>query len=204
MSKLAIVAKPPAPSEDEQVDELRSAILKEEQEYSRWLDLARYPARLLVIMMKRSLVNEEIAHTAIYFDKDIDIRPENAVAQYVSVLRRTLKKFDVKVHNRMGAGWWIEEVDKAKLRGAIEHIKQNVTRPEAVVVPKYLVEKEVPLPKLYQQKYPFDAMEIGDSFTSQATRESMHKSIKIARRNNPGRNWVTRQVAGAIRIWRTK
>lgn len=79
----------------------------------------------------------------------------------------------------------------------------------------YKIEKNIPIanPKP-ERKYPFNEMEIGDSFLIKATDSKMKSIRKIRNRissacniftkNNPKIKFVTRRENDGIRCWRIK
>lgn len=71
----------------------------------------------------------------------------------------------------------------------------------------YEIEKGIPAPR---SKYPFDHMEVGDSFLiscepEEAPRCQRRISGTISRlKKNRSRYFVTRKVEGGVRVWRIK
>jgi len=72
----------------------------------------------------------------------------------------------------------------------------------------FRIEKDVPLPGRKvghgrPQKYPFDAMEVGDSFFIPGAKISLLGGpISRAVKRNPGTKWAGRKVNGGVRVWR--
>lgn len=73
---------------------------------------------------------------------------------------------------------------------------------------KYTIEKGIPVPK--KRKYPFDKMEVGDSFlikhdgtTNFRTAIGGHITAHV--RRNPGTKFTSRNTDdGDVRVWRLK
>ena len=80
----------------------------------------------------------------------------------------------------------------------------------------YKIEKDVPLSSynIKSRKYPFDQMEVGDSFFAPYPDAKKARQNALARNAGPykkspkhvdfQRHFVTRTVEGGVRIWRTK
>ena len=80
----------------------------------------------------------------------------------------------------------------------------------------YKIEKDVPLSSynIKSRKYPFDQMEVGDSFFApypdakkarqNAISRNKGKYRKLPKNIAVQRHFVTRTVEGGVRIWRTK
>jgi len=80
------------------------------------------------------------------------------------------------------------------------------------------IEKDIPLPPPYNERgphYPWDKMEVGDSFIFQCNPEDKQKiSVTLStdarsytyrnQKQMRGRTFTTRQVDCGVRIWRTK
>ena len=64
----------------------------------------------------------------------------------------------------------------------------------------YDIEKDIVIPGT-KKKYPWNDMEIGDSFF---VPEADAKGVSSSHRKHYGEEHVTRRVDGGIRIWRTK
>ena len=72
---------------------------------------------------------------------------------------------------------------------------------------EYLIEKNVPMPKGYGSKYPFEEMEIGDSFRVNGGRDATVRAAtyKYNKENKNGAKLSCRKDgANAVRIWRVK
>lgn len=67
---------------------------------------------------------------------------------------------------------------------------------------KYIIEKNVPLPNCKTIKYPFDKMEINDSFIVPIEEKStLHSAIVTARKT--GRTFTVKKVdSNTLRCWR--
>lgn len=69
---------------------------------------------------------------------------------------------------------------------------------------EFKIEKNIPIPdKLFQSKYPYAKMEIGDSFlikTSKTIEQTNSSTSYAAKRLNM--KFTSRTVDGGIRIWR--
>lgn len=66
------------------------------------------------------------------------------------------------------------------------------------------IEKGLPIPAKRpgpMSKYPFSAMEIGDSFFVATSRQSLSKSVHTARKRL-GRRFTCRAEPGGYRVWR--
>lgn len=72
----------------------------------------------------------------------------------------------------------------------------------------YEIEKNVPLVNKYRtmRKYPFDGMEVGDSFVvPDRERVNALRAMTLTNRKGDGRRFSSRrQLDGSIRIWRTQ
>jgi len=67
------------------------------------------------------------------------------------------------------------------------------------------IEQGVPIPKLYLSIYPFAEMVVGDSFlVPLKERHRAASAVSSFARKHPGVKFVTRKVAGGIRVWRVK
>ena len=74
------------------------------------------------------------------------------------------------------------------------------------------IEKDIPIPKIRSNsKYPFDRMEVGDSFLVEMESYSLSKhssisscAISWAIRNNKDAKFSCRRVKNGIRLWRIK
>lgn len=65
------------------------------------------------------------------------------------------------------------------------------------------IEKDIPVPMIWGRKYPFNQMEIGDSFFIEIkTPHSFSQSTKPLR--DKGWGFTTRKENGGVRIWRYK
>lgn len=65
----------------------------------------------------------------------------------------------------------------------------------------FTVEKNVPLPGMHgNQRYPFDTMEVGDSFLADKPLAAQRSAHQYGMRH--GKKFVTRTEAGGMRIWR--
>lgn len=75
---------------------------------------------------------------------------------------------------------------------------------------KYIIEKNIPIPDKSNRKYPWDKMEVGDSFLineySPAKLNNVMSSSKMyASLRNLDVKFVARKVGeNQIRVWRTK
>jgi hypothetical protein len=68
------------------------------------------------------------------------------------------------------------------------------------------IESGVPLPphQARNAKYPFSAMQIGDSFfVPNVTVSSLAGCMAHARHRDAGRIYTSRTVEGGVRVWRT-
>jgi hypothetical protein len=67
------------------------------------------------------------------------------------------------------------------------------------------IEKNVPIPKTHERgnkKYPFDEMDVGDSFTCDTP--NINNSVRFYAKRNEGKKFTTRKVGEAQwRVWRT-
>jgi len=76
---------------------------------------------------------------------------------------------------------------------------------------EYKIEHNIPIP-VSRSKYPFDEMEVGDSFFVKCEKKDKAKKQGIlfscanqnAKRRKSERTFSTRQVDGGIRVWRIK
>ncbi len=75
------------------------------------------------------------------------------------------------------------------------------------------IEKNIPIPKKYcLTKYPFQEMEIGDSFFVECDTKEGRKTMctinssktNYIKRFDPEKMFLMRLVEGGIRVWRTK
>ena len=74
---------------------------------------------------------------------------------------------------------------------------------------KYKIEKNIKIPKRkggYSSKYPWDEMEIGDSFlfTKDIKSGSIYSLVSQSNAKRSPKHFAAREVDGGIRIWRTK
>lgn len=63
------------------------------------------------------------------------------------------------------------------------------------------IEKNVPLPTA-SYKYPFDSMELGDSFHVKTNKISA--SVYVYNKANKDKKFVSRKDGDGYRVWRTK
>jgi hypothetical protein len=72
----------------------------------------------------------------------------------------------------------------------------------------YTIEKGIPIPPIKQAStYPFNTMEVDDSFLVETDREDIVESARSAAQwhaQKYGKKFVTRTVEGGLRIWRVK
>ena len=67
------------------------------------------------------------------------------------------------------------------------------------------IEKDIPLPAHSGQKYPFAAMEIGDSFSVDwEKRHNLRQAAFYYKQRNKRFNFKTARMNGKVRIWRVK
>ena len=70
------------------------------------------------------------------------------------------------------------------------------------------IEKGVPVPPKSRNggrklKYPFDQMEVGDSFAANAPQNTVLSSARAYARRNPGMTFTTREIdKKSCRVWR--
>ena len=71
----------------------------------------------------------------------------------------------------------------------------------------YEIEHDIPAPpaRQYYRRYPWDAMEVGDSFL---VRDDQANSVRSAasKRNQLGigKRYISRHVEGGVRVWRVE
>lgn len=116
----------------------------------------------------------------------------------------------------------VKEVRKLGLRDPVraEDDERETESPEegesalVVVDSEFVIEKGVPLPRRGRQcKYPFERMEVGDSFVRNYENE---RAARLGQKNmtatacvwagrfNPARKFETRVIGCQVRIWRVK
>lgn len=87
------------------------------------LGLARNPARMLGILMRRDFVSLSFAYDVLFGD-----RPEPPTGQVVrgtvKRLRKSLLSIGVEIKNRHGHGYYIEAEDKQKILAQWPQIKK--------------------------------------------------------------------------------
>ncbi|CAB4189905.1 hypothetical protein UFOVP1193_22 [uncultured Caudovirales phage] len=77
---------------------------------------------------------------------------------------------------------------------------------------KYLVEKNVPLPNINRRdngrktKYPWDSMEVGDSFHTgtRSPSNTMFNTVKGENQRHPGKAFVSDRDGDGFRVWRIR
>lgn len=68
---------------------------------------------------------------------------------------------------------------------------------------EFEIEKDIPAPTVPSvKKYPWAAMNIGDSFFTKAT--SMHSAVRARNLLHKDTNFIARRVDGGYRVWRIK
>ena len=82
---------------------------------------------------------------------------------------------------------------------------QTSPTPTSTTTSKFPIEKGIPMPKrLGRNKYPWHAMEIGDSFlVTNLNRNSAHAAARKAS-ESLGRVFKARQTSDGVRIWRVE
>ena len=65
------------------------------------------------------------------------------------------------------------------------------------------IDKDVPIPSK-SGKYPWDNMEVGDSFYIDVQVQKVGGRITHVRKKWPDRKWVTRKEGVGTRVWRVK
>ena len=69
----------------------------------------------------------------------------------------------------------------------------------------YFIEKGIVVPKRWGSKYPFEEMEVGDSFFAKANSGSLLTMAKyFIKKNKNDWKFVSRKEGDGVRIWRTK
>ena len=71
----------------------------------------------------------------------------------------------------------------------------------------FQIEKNVPIPprREYKTKYPWDEMDVGDSFYVPNTKSgSIACGVYRASKRFEGKKFISRSEAGGIRVWRVK
>lgn len=68
---------------------------------------------------------------------------------------------------------------------------------------KFPIKKNVPIPS-FPNKYPWEALEIGDSFFVNGKRATLLSSAKGHTERKTGRKFTTRSVEGGCRVWRVE
>lgn len=67
------------------------------------------------------------------------------------------------------------------------------------------IEKRVPIPRPTRQSYPFESMEVGDSFfVENGSYNNVNSSAVHWARKRKGVKFLTRDVSGGVRCWRTE
>jgi len=69
------------------------------------------------------------------------------------------------------------------------------------------IDHDVPIPAITRMsKYPFDDMEVGDSFTilPEASKNISSAIGAYCRKRSDGRKFITRSIEGGVRIWRVR
>ncbi len=69
---------------------------------------------------------------------------------------------------------------------------------------KFVIEKDIPAPKGRNTKYPFDDMEIGDSFVAPNTARSNLSAAASAAGRKLRRKFVTADTENGPRVWRVE
>lgn len=73
---------------------------------------------------------------------------------------------------------------------------------------EFTIEKGIPVPKQVgagrRNKYPFDAMEVGDSFFIKDTKVKTISRTCGHHGKRLGRKFASRTVDGGVRVWRTE
>lgn len=74
----------------------------------------------------------------------------------------------------------------------------------------FKIEKDVPVAKISggpgrprDSKYPFDLMDVGDSFFVDTDKSSGH-IVAQGNKRHPDRKFVSRTVEGGVRVWRVE
>jgi len=206
-----IVAK--GPSIEDQLDELKQMVGQVDRN-QRVLDLSKVLTRCLTMILKHSVVSIETLYAAMYYDKLPEDRPDqSAVGAHLFHLRKWLYERDVKLHTRVGEGYYLTDPDKKKINGWIagEEIKFKETLAKGYINDeKITIEKNIPLPSRYAThvKYPFAQMEPGDSFFSTRGIQTMAKAIHYFREKHPTWKFASRRAENGkekgTRVWRVE
>jgi len=73
---------------------------------------------------------------------------------------------------------------------------------------EFTIDKGIPVPKLVgtgrRNKYPFDAMEVGDSFLVTGLKGKTISRICCYHGKRLSRKFASRTVDGGVRVWRTE
>lgn len=80
-------------------------------------------AQLLGLLMRRQLCSRELIEGALW--AGADLRTSKTVDMHLGFVRRFLARHAVTLHSRWGAGWYLEERDKARLRAALPQLAQR-------------------------------------------------------------------------------
>ena len=70
---------------------------------------------------------------------------------------------------------------------------------------KVKIEKNVPVPERYSRssaKYPWNTMEVGDSFLSHVSKIACLVSARAQAERKTGRKFITRTTPEGVRVWR--
>ena len=219
--------EPELKDQDQELHELLSSSDKIER---RILGSSIKMSRLLAAILKFKILSADQAIVAVWFDRLPDQRPDaKSIGVYMYHLREWFKTHNVVLQNEHGVGWWITEADKQKIQNIIDvglargpgrftvEPKTDVPLAPAnaspvktlsTVWPKYKIEKNIPIPGK-GAGYPFDEMEVGDSFLDKKSKgtSNVHGSIKCwrtSRKNTEKADWkfITRKVPEGVRVWR--
>lgn len=67
----------------------------------------------------------------------------------------------------------------------------------------YVIEKNVPITKTIESKFPFAQMEVGDSFFVPSKEAANLRSAATRHSRQLGFTFTTKKCDGGVRIWRT-
>lgn len=65
----------------------------------------------------------------------------------------------------------------------------------------YTIENEIPVPPHQNSKYPWDTLEVGQSFLVDPAGKSMFSSASLAGKKR-GKKFIGRKVGSGVRVWR--